>query len=840
MKSRLLSILFLIIFVLPLVLDAQMKLDPSKIKFPLTKARLGDTKLKKMPEKDKKKDEDSEKKEEDSNKEEKKDDSVKQEVKAPQAKVVNRATTTPAVPSVPEYDSSRKTTASDTIKIESVHTDKPLPDDAKVWLDFQETPLLDVIKWFSEKMKKNFILQERLAKSKVTIMSPSSVTIKDAYKTFLTVLSVNNVTVVPDGKYTIVMSEKDAVSTNIPYYGKENAIPYTFTMVATIIRVANTDAKEMQKVLNIFRGKGGSLLVFDDKTILIVDYAANIRKMLKVVADLDKPRPETEIPEFFFVKLKHVSPTDAKKTLEEIFKPLASQMNKRNKNSAEVPSLAEISNKAGVNANNNNKARNKKDITASSDDDVANFIHIVADDRSEQLVFLTTKANYKLAITILSKLDTQVEGEGEVHVVPLQNAKAKDLVTTLSKVAQYKGNQKNSKGSSIFEGEVSLSADESTNSLVVVASLRDYKSLKNVIKELDQRRKQVFVEAIIMEVNVQEDSEYGLAYAAGGYNANINGEKVPIFFGKALTTPTPGFVSGMLSSSTVSSTEDIPGIGVFGGVPSVGMLLNAAKSDTNVNVMSTPHILTTDNEEAEITVGETVPFPSGTIINSTAGSTVTYTREDVALKLKIKPQINDGGYMTLDVQQEVTELGAQTSYGYITTKRSAKTIVNAENEQTIVIGGLMKDYVSEYENKIPLLGDIPVLGNLFKYTTKTNKKSNLLLILTPHIIESKIDFDRIYQKKTKEREEFAKKFYGKIKDVQNNIFMEKKRGMLLSLFQKINSESKREDELIEQHINSKIDAKIITPDGSMQDTQIKDEIFDSAKEKVPAIDDEEY
>lgn len=828
MKNRLLSILFLIVFVLPLVLDAQMKLDPSKIKFPLTKARLGNVKLKTIKKKD------------DSKKEEDKKDSKKKKEKAASKKVVKKVETKKVRSSTPENDSSRKEGLTDTIKIESVHTNKPLPDDAKVWLDFQETPLADVIKWFSEKMQKNFILQERLSKAKITIMSPSSVTIKEAYKTFLTVLSVNNVTVVPNGKFTIVMTEKESVSTNIPYYGKQKSLPYTFLMVATVVRVVNTEAKEMQKVLNIFRGKGGSLLVFDEKTILIVDYAVNIRKMLKIVADLDTPRPETEIPEFFFVKLKYVTPSDAKKTLEEIFKPLSSQKTKRNKKSVDLPSLAEISNKSRSKASKDRRSKNRKLSEAPADDDVANFFHIVADDRSEQLVFLTTKANYKLAIGILSKIDTQVDGEGEVHVVPLQNAKAKDLVSTLSKVVQYKRSGKGSKSSSIFEGEVSLSADESTNSLVVVASLRDYKSLKNVIKELDQRRKQVFVEAIIMEVTVQESSEYGLAYGAGGFSADINGESVPIFFGKALTTPTPGFVSGMLSSSSVSDTEDIPGIGVFGGVPSVGMLLNAAKSDTNVNVMSTPHILTTDNEEAEITVGETVPFPSGTIINSTAGSTVTYTREDVALKLKIKPQINDGGYMTLDVEQEVTELGAQTSYGYITTKRSAKTIVNAENEQTIVIGGLMKDYVSEYENKIPLLGDIPILGNLFKYTTKSNKKSNLLLILTPHIIESTADFDRIYQKKTKEREEFAKKFYGTIKDIQNNVFMEKKRGMLLSLLQKVTSESKKESDIIETEINSNIDAKIITPDGKMEETQIKDDSFDYTNEEVPSIEDEDY
>ena len=167
--------------------------------------------------------------------------------------------------------------------------------------------------------------------------------------------------------------------------------------------------------------------------------------------------------------------------------------------------------------------------------------------------------------------------------------------------------------------------------------------------------------------------------------------------------------------------------------------------------MSTPHLLTTDNEEAEISVGETIPFPSGNIISSTAGNTVTYTREDVALKLKIKPQINESGYMTLEVNQEVTELGAPSQYGFTTTKRQAKTKINAENEQTIVIGGLMKDSVTEAENKVPILGDIPVLGVFFKYKRTVKAKVNLLIILTPHIVESKEDFVRIPKKKWKKK-----------------------------------------------------------------------------------------
>ncbi|MBO4441010.1 hypothetical protein J5834_02735, partial [bacterium] len=229
----------------------------------------------------------------------------------------------------------------------------------------------------------------------------------------------------------------------------------------------------------------------------------------------------------------------------------------------------------------------------------------------------------------------------------------------------------------------------------------------------------------------------------------------------------------------------------------------------------TPHLLTTDNEEAQITVGETVPFPSGNILTSTTGSTITYTREDVALKLKVKPQINESGYMTLEIDQEMTELGAQTDYGYKTTKRQAKTIINAENEQTIVIGGLMKDTVTNGENKIPFLGDIPVLGALFKYKKVAKTKVNLLLILTPHIVESKEDFERILRKKMDERDEFARKFYGDYTAFEDTIYLDKKRGAILSMVKAVNDNNRYEAEELQRLRDAKSadNSVMVTPDG---------------------------
>lgn len=716
----------------------------------------------------------------------------------------------------------RSAEAGETIKVEGKHI-TPMSKNTKLYLDFPDTDLFAVIKFFSEKTGRNFIVQERLAKAKVTIMSPVPVTIDEAWRTFLTLLSVNNISVVQDGKFLIIMNEKDTVTQGIAVV-KEDKIPDVFKMVATILKFKYVPATEMEKIIKIFRDPSGVTLIFDEKTIIMVDYAANIRKIRDLTRDLDMPA-EADTARLHFVRLNHIAATDAKKLLDEIFKDFVAKGGKQQKKDTTTPVLGGVASDGRPQSPSPSEGQQP----AQAGEEAANaissmYVQIVADDRNEQIIVLANKATFELVLQVIKKIDREIEGEGEIHVLKLQNAKAKDLVTTLNTLTKSAGKTQakgQGKGAEVFEGEVNISANEATNSLVVVSSLRDFRNLKKVVEQLDIRRKQVFVEAVIMEVKVSEGLEYGTSFAAGGFETTIGGEKVPIFFGKAFTTPTPGLVAGLLGP-VLSGTETMGGgLSPVAGIPSLGILWNAMKNDANVNVMSTPHILTTDNEEAEIVVGDTIPFPSGNIISGTAGSQITYKREDVALKLKIKPQINESGYMTLQVEQEVTELGPMTDYGFTTSKRAAKTIINAEDQQTVVIGGLMKDIVTEGESKVPILGDIPVLGALFKYTKNKKEKVNLLIILTPHIVEGKEDFERIYKRKMREREEFAKKFYGSIKDYERTLTLEKKRGALLAMARLLDKDKLREEEEKERidRMNRRR-GLMITPDGVQKEIDL--------------------
>ncbi len=736
----------------------------------------------------------------------------------------------------------------DAVKVE-INEPKAANMNLKIRLDFKDEELMNVVKLFSDLLQKNFIIPENLGKAKINLLSPQKVTVAEAYKTFLTLLAVNDFSVSEDGSYTIITKEKNIPEMKIPFYKGAN-VPDLFKMVATIMKFEYVTATDIDKVLKLFRDKGATSVVFDDKTLIVVDYAANIRKIMMLVKELDQPS-ESDKAELYFIKLNHVLAADARKIIEDIFKDFSKKGNKKGKNNDNTPSLGGVGKQGEANGG---KFPPRPPFHPSWGQDDSEglsetYIHIVADERSQQIIVLCNKATYNLILQVVQNIDREVEGEGEIHVVKLQNAKAEDMLKTLNSLSKNKkasGSSKTgNKGTDVFEGDVQISANESTNSLVVVSSLQDFRNLKKVVEKLDVKRKQVFVEAAILEVSIDNNLEYGNAYSAMGYEVTVAGEKVPLFFGKALSSPTPGLVAGMVGAS-VDGTAGMPGLSLVDGVPSIGLILNAAQNDSTVNVVSTPHLLTTDNEEAEITVGETVPFPSGNILTSTTGSTITYTREDVALKLKIKPQINESGYMTLEINQEMTELGAQTDYGYKTTKRQAKTKINAENEQTIVIGGLMKDTVTEGENKIPILGDIPVIGNLFKYKKVNKAKVNLLLILTPHVVDSKEDFERILRKKMEERDEFARKYYGGDTKFEETVYLDKRRGPLLSVVNAVGHQQAFEKEELKriEAANKKENSIMVTPGGEEKiienDGENKNRPKkDAEDELVPELDDEE-
>jgi general secretion pathway protein D len=332
-------------------------------------------------------------------------------------------------------------------------------------------------------------------------------------------------------------------------------------------------------------------------------------------------------------------------------------------------------------------------------------------------------------------------------------------LTTGSRSATASGPASATLTGGLFEGEIKISADDMVNSLLIVASPRDYDTLRAVIEKLDIPRRQVFVEAVLLEVTLTQTRSMSTSLHAA--NALSNN-------GAIIGSSAPGSLNSLtLLSQLASAGTSIPGgmtLAAFGQqftvpgtdgklvVPSAGYILNMLASDNNVNVLSTPTILTTDNQDAEIQVGEEIPIPTGQSIATGGISSVSITRETVGIKLKITPQICESGTIRMDIAVETSNavpssLGVNVNtLGVTTTLKTASTTVIVKDTQTIVIGGLMQDTRSADNSRFPLIGDIPVLGWLFKSADKSKTKNNLIILITPHVVHSDEEVERMRQK----------------------------------------------------------------------------------------------
>ncbi|MGC9043810.1 MAG: type II secretion system secretin GspD [Myxococcota bacterium] len=666
-------------------------------------------------------------------------------------------------------------------------------------LDFNKADIIDIVKFISELTCKNFIIPDNLRQGKITIMSPEPISAEEVYRAFLSALEVNKITIVPAGKYLKLMGQRESISSTIPTVVGDEKYPIDDRMITKIVRVKYVDPNTLLPTLKQLASKDGDIFLYAPTNALIIsDTGNNLYRLEKIMEELDKPG---FVQEIHLYQLTYAVASQMAEKLTNIFDVKGGQ------GGAPAPTFRP----APAPGEQAPPLREKRD------DEDTKISKIIADDRTNKLIIIATKKSFEDIVEVIKKLDVPVPGEGQVHVYYLQYADADQLANTLSQLAQgYKG----AKGAStpkpptaapsapgasaeLFQGEIKITADKPTNSLLIIANQSDYKNLVKVIEKLDVRRRQVFVEAVIMEVSLDKRKSAGLAFNAG-MGMEYDGQKFPVFAGTMLG----GLNSLVLEPSSlaqlggfISGAQGPPVEGVeLGGatkisLPSFGVILRALQSNSDVNVLSTPHILTTDNEDAEILVGQNIPYQAG--FTSTLGGAnltswtpiVSIQRQDVALKMKIKPQINQSDYVKLNIEQEVSEVaGTDPVLGPTTTKRSAKTVVVVKDQQTVAIGGLMRDNQSVSVSKVPILGDIPIIGWLFKSKETKTTKTNLLLFLTPYIINDKDDFRRIFERKMRERKEFIERFYGAGAEYDIYIDYNKKHGPFFEMNKKMDSE----------------------------------------------------
>ena len=705
-----------------------------------------------------------------------------------------------------------------------------IPDTTEVWINYDNAELKDVVKDMAEKTGRNFLIDPKIS-GKITIISPRKVTMKTAYAAFVHALDQAGYAIVvleryKDGRPSLsrILPAKDAISENLQIQLDGRPRASGGQLVTQLVTLQATAADEVSKIIGKMISKDGDLISYQPtNTLIITDSANNIRRLMKLIEELDISAPKQKLET---IQIVHAEAQRVVDIINDLYgaQPTGSSSSTGN---AATDAAARRAERRRNRRNADKKKKSTPAKSAGSTTQVgqeASFIgKMIADERTNSIIVMATEKALVEIRDLVKRIDYETDpmAQADIKVIYLDHAKAEELAQTLNNLIQAanqrnqqstrrntntSGNARNARttdaargnaasgapgGGGNFTGEVRITHDAATNALVVTAGRDDYRRLRHVIDQLDIPRKQVFVETVIMEVSDSVRDDEGVSWHGGipGDTSSVAG--APSIIG-ARGSQSVNLGASLLDGSLLSglalgifgSAIDLAIPGVDGGlsIPAFGLVIRALQEDTSTNVLSAPNLLTLDNKEASIEIGETVPFPTGGFLGGLGGASgasglggfpsVSFTREDVGIILRITPQVNDSGYVTMDVYQEISEAkegstaDTLASGGPTTTKRSAETTVSVLSNQTIVIGGLMQEVDSQSESKVPVLGDIPLIGFLFRNKAKTKRKTNLLIFLTPHVIEDPEDLQEVYKIKMLQRQEFMRRFYGKSKEEQ--------------------------------------------------------------------------
>lgn len=613
----------------------------------------------------------------------------------------------------------------------------------KVNLDFQDVELTKLIQVISEMTGRNFIYDDKV-RGKVTIISPQPMSVNEAYHVFLTVLNVKGFTVVPSGTVNKIVPASSARENTLPTMeNKKHGEQY----VTRLIPLQNIDAGLMAStVLTPLIPKTGNIVAYAPSNMLIItDTASNIERLMKIIAELDISSA-TEALEV--VALKHASATDVAQICTQVITQMSATPRR------------------GRAARNVQTAGGKETS------------RIIPYERTNALIILATSDDLLTIKSLIAQLDQVPEQtRSNIKVYYLENADAETLAKTLNEILTGIVGQAPA-GRAVKPGQpatpttqpVTITADKPTNSLIINATPEDYEMLQGIVAKLDVKRKQVFVEALILELSMGATTDLGLslqgAYALDSYGEYIVGASLNRKEGDPdlITNPSSlltNAVNGVLLGGMFNLINISDGQGGKISIPALSALIGLSEDGSDVNVVSAPRLLATDNEEAEIIVGENVPVITERLSNGTTNvnnqltQSVSIERKDVGLTLRFTPQITEGDQVRLNVYQEISDVSSTNeNVGPTYTKRMVRNTVIAQNGQTVVLGGLIKNNVVEGEIKVPLLGDIPLLGWLFKRKTTTESKTNLLVFITPKIIKNGTDMNAVTNSSKKAMDDF--------------------------------------------------------------------------------------
>lgn len=637
-----------------------------------------------------------------------------------------------------------------------VELDETIRNEMYGSIDFPNAELKDIIKSIAKLSGKNFILDRKIENRKITIVSPNPVTKQEAYNAFLSALYMNDLTIVSMGKFLKVIEVKSAVQSNIRVFSGDN-IPASEEVVTVLYKLKYLNVEEIQRYLNDLIARNGRVGFYPNtNTLVMTDTGLNLRRIVNILKSIDIAGTEDQLEN---IPIRYASAKTIASLIDEI---LSAQTGNRRPTGGAARGQAQKTRGGGI------------------------ITKIVPDERTNSLVVLANGAGLTELKNLVSKLDTpDAAGGGNIHIYYCKNAVAEELATTISNLisgAASKGptsgnnratpNIPNSPATNTlvqgsggggdvrFEGNIKITSDKATNALVVVASGSDFAALKTILAKLDIPRRQVYVEATIMEVSAIDSREVGLgvnyaqngiAQAGGFIPSNLKGAET-------LTSmiSTPAGIQGLVGSFSAGKKVEVTVGTQKINISSVTGLIKAIQDSAQGNILHQPQILTSDNQEALIEVKNRLAVQTGTtLVGTSATPQAVFGKEDVTISLKITPQIGkDNDLIRLKVEQQIDDFEASTTQTgqFNVNNRKANTMVVVRNGDTIVVGGLQKDTMSDTSSRFPILGDIPIIGWLFKGKKSETRRSNLVLFLTPYIINEYSDLIKITERKLEERE----------------------------------------------------------------------------------------
>jgi general secretion pathway protein D len=552
-------------------------------------------------------------------------------------------------------------------------------------LNWKDADIRQVVEAVSAVTGKNFILDPRVT-GRVTLLSPTPLGPDALYQAFLSILQVHGYVAIDSGDLIKIIP--DATARQFPSQIGTSSAAGPDDLATQVVQLRNVGATQLVPILRPLIPQYGHLVAHSGSNMLIIsDRAANVERMLSIIRRIDQASDE----DIEVVPLQHASASEIVRIMT---------------------ALTQTPRSDGA------------PVTTS----------LVADARTNSVLIGGDRAERLRLRTLIAHLDTPLDAGGDTQVRYLRYADAEELATKLqehfSSQVQAAGGQA---AGAAANREVSVWADTQTNALVVNAPPKLMRSLMQIVDKLDIRRAQVLVEAIIVEIIADKKNELGTSWAVEG-----SGSNTPI-----AVTNFPDFLSGVVQLEPGLIGEGVTiGVGRISedGV-SFAAILRALEGDADTNIISTPSVVTTDNEEATLNVGQEVPFVTGSFTNtgSTAGSVnpfQTIQRQQIGVKLAITPQINDGDSMVLNISQEISNI-AQSAAGavdLITNQRIVETTVIVDDGEILVLGGLLEDVLRESDQKVPVLGSIPLVGNLFRARKTEKVKTNLMIFIRPTIL----------------------------------------------------------------------------------------------------------